>query len=144
VSCNAGKARLLAFQGNDEEARAEIAELRSHQSRAIEEKRTGAVFLPSEAVLLDMVELATRAAPAEEWKQLELRSQQHSGDQEPIEVMEMWGLAAMRRGNWAEAAGRFEQALKLAAQIPNVMEQRIRNELDLAHRHNPTLGAVGA
>jgi tetratricopeptide (TPR) repeat protein/tRNA A-37 threonylcarbamoyl transferase component Bud32 len=135
------RARLLAFQGKEEEARAQIAELRAHQSQAIQENRKEAVFLPSEAVLLDMVELATRAAPTEEWKQLQLRAQQHSSDQEPIEVMEMWGLAAMRRGNWAEAAGRFEQALKLAAQIPNVMEQRVRDALDLAHRHNSTLCA---
>ena len=83
----------------------------------------------SEEVLLEMVDLATRGASAAEWTQLCQRSASVSVEQEPIEVVEARALWAWRRGEAAEARVYLEQALALAGQIPNLMEDRLRRVL---------------
>jgi Flp pilus assembly protein TadD len=47
-------------------------------------------------------------------------------EQEPLEVLELMALAALRRGEPQEARRLIDQALQLAARIPNVMEPRLR------------------
>jgi hypothetical protein len=81
---------------------------------------------PSEEVLYAMVELATRDASPEAWRQLQQRSAEVSVEQEPLEVLELMALSALRRGEHEEAGRILEQALQLAARIPNVMEARLR------------------
>jgi tetratricopeptide (TPR) repeat protein len=115
-------ARVLAWEGRYAEARQRLGQVR--EGLAV---RGHAVELsPSEEVLYAMVELATREASPEAWRQLQLRSAEVSVEQEPLEVLELMALSALRRGEQQEAGRILEQALQLAARIPNVMEARLR------------------
>ena len=120
------QARALAYTGQDEKARALLTEIR----RTLEQ--TGAEFTPSEEVLFSAVELTTRDASPEEWNALLARSSEHSVEQEPLEVMELRGLALLRQGERAQAVAILEEALRRAGTIPNVMRGRLQRSLELA------------
>jgi hypothetical protein len=83
------------------------------------------LLLPSEHVLLCMVDLCTRDASEAEWADLAARSQATSVEQELIEVVEMAARALGRRGHIERARRMLDQALALAEKIPNVMEKRL-------------------
>jgi tetratricopeptide (TPR) repeat protein len=125
-------ARILAFQGEEQRARECIAAIRAHQAKVLEEKRTAGTLMPREDVLLTMVDLATREATDAEWEALQARSDQYSAEQEPIEVLEMRGLSAFRRGRHDEAITLLEKALQVASKIPNLLGSRIRGALENA------------
>ncbi len=115
-------ARVLAWEGRAAQARERLGQVR--EGLAV---RGHAVELsPSEEVLYAMVELATRRASPEAWRQLQQRSAEVSVEQEPLEVLELMALSSLRRGEHEEAARILDQALQLAARIPNVMEARLR------------------
>src|SRR5262249_5701237 len=97
------EARLLAFMGDELAARRVVAEVERHQSSATAENRNSEILVPSDLVLLAMVDLTTREATEDEWKQLEERSAQDSIEQEPIELLEMRGLSLLRRGLFKQA-----------------------------------------
>ena len=80
----------------------------------------------SDLVLADMVDLATRDAADAEWEALLARSARDSVEQEPIEVAEMRARAALRAGRPDVARAALEQALRLSARIPNLLEARVR------------------
>lgn len=122
------QARTLAWMGRQTRAREMLAQVR----QVLTESRNGTEPSPSEEVLISMVELATRDASAEEWATLRERSSQVSVEQEPLEVLEMMGLAALRRGEPREAVHILTDALQLASRIPNLMEGRIRRSLERA------------
>src|SRR5204863_10007748 len=98
--------------------------------RARIEGRASAMFSPSETVLRDMVDLATREAQTAEWEALLERSARESVEQDPIEVADLYGTWALRRGRLAEARKAFEEAAARAARIPNVMDARVRRGLE--------------
>ncbi|OJH36243.1 serine/threonine-protein kinase PknK [Cystobacter ferrugineus] len=120
------EARVLAFTGEDTRAR----EVFTAVCREVE--RSGARFSPAEEVLLHAVELSTREASPEEWRALQARSDGCSTEQEPLEVLELWALARLRRGGREEAVGLLEEALRRAAHIPNLMRARLRRSLESA------------
>jgi tetratricopeptide (TPR) repeat protein len=115
-------ARVLAWEGRFAQARERLG----HVREGLAVRRHAAELSPSEEVLYAMVELATRDASAEAWRELQQRSAEVSVEQEPLEVLEMMARAASRRGEHQEAARILDQALQLAARLPNVMEARIR------------------
>ncbi|MCY1074238.1 serine/threonine-protein kinase [Archangium lansingense] len=117
------QARALAYTGQEEKARALLEDIRQTL------KQSGAEFSPSEAVMFDAVELATRNATPEEWKALLERSNEYSVEQEPLEVLELMGLSLMRRGKRAAAIRCLEEALRRAEKIPNVMRDRLKRSL---------------
>ncbi len=119
-------ARVLAWEGQFSPARERLGQVRE----ALAQRRHPVGLSPSEEVLFAMVELTTREAGAEAWRQLQERSAEVSVEQEPLEVLEMMGLAALRRGERAEAIRILEDALQRAAKIPNVMEGRLRRTLE--------------
>ncbi|MFY0525977.1 tetratricopeptide repeat protein [Archangium gephyra] len=121
------QARALAYTGQDEKTRALLTEIR----RTL--KQSGAEFSPSEEVIFDAVELATRDATPEEWEALLARSNECSVEQEPLEVLELRGLAWLRRGERAAAVRCLEEALRRAEKIPNVMGGRLKRSLQSAH-----------
>jgi tetratricopeptide (TPR) repeat protein len=121
-------ARVLAWEGRDALAREQLGLLRE----ALALRRQAVELSPSEEVLYDMVELATRDASPEAWRVLQERSAEVSVEQEPLEVLEMMALTALRRGARDEALRILDQALELAARIPNVMEGRIRQTRERA------------
>lgn len=120
------KARALAYTGENERARELLTDIR----RTL--KQSGAEFSPSEEVIFCTVELATRDASPEEWNALLARSSELSVEQEPLEVLELRGLALLRRGERAQAVGILEEALRRAGTIPNVMRSRLLRSLELA------------
>jgi tetratricopeptide (TPR) repeat protein len=120
--------RLLAFLGRDDEARAVVDALGAAQAAAERAGDTEAILVPSERVLLEMVDLSSRPASAEEWQALRGRSGGASMEQEVIEVVEMAALAHARRGRSAAARDTLVEALALAERIPNVMAQRLRRD----------------
>jgi tetratricopeptide (TPR) repeat protein len=119
--------RLLAASGDVAEARRRHDEFRAR----LERSRTRGVDLgPAEAVLADMVDLATREASDAEWQALLDRSARHSVEQEPIEVQEMRGLAALRAGRLEEARAALRAASDLARRIPNLLAPRVGRALE--------------
>jgi hypothetical protein len=81
---------------------------------------------PAEEVLFTMVDLATREATHGEWDALLERSARDSVEQEPIEVAEMRGVWALRRGRIEEARKAYAEAEARASRIPHVMDDRLR------------------
>jgi len=132
--CRVLEARLYAFEERDREARVLFETIDREQREARAAGRTEACLVPGEQVLLAMVDLVSRRATDVEWEPLLLRSQADSTEQEPIEIAEMRGLCAFRRGDPALAARCLEGALELAARIPNVMAERIRARLESLRR----------
>ena len=84
---------------------------------------------PPERVLIDMVDRATRHATKEEWEELLERSHRDSVEQEPIEVADVYGACALRKGRLGEARRAFEEAARRAERIPNIMDTRIQKGL---------------
>ncbi len=121
-------ARVLAWEGQFARARERLGQVRE----ALAQRRHAVGLSPSEEVLFAMVELTTRDASPEAWRKLQERSAEVSVEQEPLEVLEMMGLAALRRGDRAEAVHILEDALQRAVKIPNVMEGRLRRTLERA------------
>ena len=125
-------ARLLAFQGLVAEARALLGQVRAAVQKARDDHRPAGLLAASEEVLASMVDLSTREATDQEWDDLLARSAKESIEQEPIEVVEMRALSELRRGRKQEAATGFARALTMAAQMPNLLELRIRRRLATA------------
>ncbi len=119
------EARLLAYEGREADARALFEALSERQKIAAAEQRADTALLPNEDVLLGMVDLATRDAGDDEWSALGARSDAHSVEQEPIEVVEARGLCALRHGRIERGVRQLDAALALAARIPNILEARI-------------------
>jgi tetratricopeptide (TPR) repeat protein len=135
-------ARLLTFLGRDAEARATFESIRTSQRDAESSGQTETVLLPSEQVLLTMVDLCTRDATEEEWKDLRTRADAVSVEQDLIEVVEMTALARLRRGHLCEARQTIAEALRLATSIPNVMEDRLRLDDERVQRSAATIAQV--
>ena len=119
-------ARIRLLAGDLAGARRCLGEFRDGLARARAEGWHGANPAPSETVLADMVDLATRDASDDEWAQLLSRSASQSVEQEPIEVLEMRGLASLRAGRPEQARRALEDASSLAGRVPNLMAARLR------------------
>jgi tetratricopeptide (TPR) repeat protein len=122
-------ARALLFEGDLAGAR------RTHDefvARLAEAAPHGARLGPADAVLVDMVEHGSRLAGDAEWERLAARSARDSVEQEPIEVLEAWGLAALRAGRPERARAALDAALALGERIPNLLAPRVRRALAAA------------
>ncbi|MGC4000442.1 MAG: protein kinase [Anaeromyxobacter sp.] len=84
---------------------------------------------PSEAVLADMVALATGGGSDADWEALLSRSGRDSVEQEPLEVLEVRAQAARREGRPEVARQALEAALALGARLPGPLTARIRRVL---------------
>ena len=129
------EARLLLFRGDSAGAAAITVRIRDQQAELKARSEPDVLMAPSEAVICDMVELATQDAAADAWDALESRSERFSIGQERIEVIETRALAAHRSRRTDEALHHLRRALDLAAQIPNAMGGRLRRRVDDLHRH---------
>ena len=123
-------ARIHAYAGEEEEARKMLRRIDSAVQAAMSEGRASGALTPSQAVLVSMVDFATRDATTAEWQALLERSARDSIEQEPIEVADVYGTWALRRGRIDEARRAFEEAAARAARIPNIMESRVRKGLE--------------
>ena len=120
------RARIHAWAGQAEAARTARARVLAAVEKAAGERRASGALLQSEAVLADLVDLATRAASTAEWDALEERSARDSMEQEHLEVLEVRALAALRAGRPAEARAALERAREAAARTPNLFDQRLQ------------------
>jgi tetratricopeptide (TPR) repeat protein len=123
-------ARLEAYRGREDVARILLHRIQDVVRRAREDNReSGALGTPGEEVLLATVDLSTRDATTPEWETLLERSARDSVEQEPIEVADLYGAWALRRGRIQEARRAFEEAERRALHIPNIMDARIQRGL---------------
>jgi tetratricopeptide (TPR) repeat protein len=124
-------ARMAAYAGGPG-ARAQVEGLEAARARAAALR--GALFGPSETVLCDLVDLATRPGPppADAWAALLRRSASHSVEQEAIEVAELHGLALLRAGLREEGRAALRDALALCDRIPNLLRRRVEAALAAA------------
>jgi tetratricopeptide (TPR) repeat protein len=122
-------ARLEAYRGREAEARELLGAIESAVQRAKDEGRASGALNRSEQVMFDMVDLATRNSTPDEWEELLERSARDSVEQEPIEVADLYGTWALRRGRMQEARRAFEEAAARAARIPNIMDARVKRGL---------------
>ena len=121
--------RLLAFEGRWQEVHAlatAVAEL--HRS-ARAQGRSEEQLLPGEELLLDAILLASGGGDDEAWAEVRARSMRCAEEQQPIEVIELQALGALRVGDLAGARRSLGEALDVAGRIPNVMEARLRGRL---------------
>ena len=78
-----------------------------------------------------MIDLVIRSAGPDRWQPLVEQARSVAQGQELIEVLEMAGVTAARRGDLAEARHWWQEALAAGEHIPNVMSPRIRARLGL-------------
>ncbi|TPV94463.1 MAG: tetratricopeptide repeat protein [Myxococcales bacterium FL481] len=119
-------ARVYTATNRLEQARQAVELLRAGQHAAREQDRGDADLLPSDEVLLDLVDYSLRETSVAEWQALLARSERESVQQEQIEVFELRGLAAARAGDHDQAQLAFDAALKLIDEVPNMMSERVR------------------
>jgi eukaryotic-like serine/threonine-protein kinase len=122
------RARTLLLEGDLAGARGHLDRFRESLARGWGNSEAG----PSEAILADMVELGTRPAEDAEWEALLARSTRDSVEQEPVEVLEMRGLAALRAGRLDTARAALAGALALTERVPGLLAARIRRTLQVA------------
>jgi tetratricopeptide (TPR) repeat protein len=126
-------ARILWGQGVELEARKLVEELRARQATA-QAQGSSARLLPNDEMLLDMTSLLIEGGSAAEWEDLVARGRVVGEDQEPIEVLELAGVAALRQGDPESARRWWREALEVGQRIPNVMGERIRGRLSALGR----------
>jgi tetratricopeptide (TPR) repeat protein len=119
------EARLLAYLGRDQEARALFEAISGMHAEAERSGNRDAALVPSERVLLTLIDLCTREASDEEWADLHAHARTDSYESEAVEVVEMTALTLARRGRLDRARQMLEEALALAEKIPNVMGKRL-------------------
>ena len=87
------------------------------------------MLAPNDEMLLDMTTLLVAGGDAPAWEALVSRARQVAQGQELIEVLELAGLAAERRGEPEGARRWWHEALEVGRRIPNVMGERIQQRL---------------
>jgi eukaryotic-like serine/threonine-protein kinase len=122
-------ARILWGRGEEAESRRLVEAARAHQAAARAQGRTDLLLQPHDETMLDMMALVVASADPPAWQALLERAQTTAQPQERIELLEMAGLTARRRGDLAGARAYWQQALTAAAHIPNVLSDRIRQHL---------------
>jgi eukaryotic-like serine/threonine-protein kinase len=124
-------ARILWAQGAEAKGASTIADVRRHQAAARAAGQRALLLLPNDEMLLDMTTLLVEGGDTAAWEALVGRARQVAQGQEIIEVLELAGVAAERRGNLAGARRWWHEALEVGRRIPNVMGERIRQRLEV-------------
>src|SRR5204862_228530 len=83
----------------------------------------------NDEMLLDMSFLLLHGGDAAAWEQMIERARTVAQGQELIEVLELAGIAALRRNDRSVATRWWVEALEAGKRIPNVMSDRIRRRL---------------
>jgi tetratricopeptide (TPR) repeat protein len=126
-------ARILWGTGDDDGARKLAVEVKDQQATCRAEGKSDLLLPPNDEVLLDMLLLALSGGTTAAWTDLLGRARPVTQGQELIELLEVAGIAALRRGDRNEAKRWWQEALAEGEHIPNVMSDRIRRRVaDLA------------
>ncbi|HET6148128.1 MAG TPA: protein kinase [Polyangia bacterium] len=140
VSAELLLARLLVFQGRTDDATALSAAIRRRQSEARADGLTESDFGPGEALMHRMVDLACAppgvSSDAEidrDWAGLMVDARAITQQpQDTVEMLEIWGLTALRAGRTDQAVQRLAEALDLARNSAAVVAGRVQAHLSLA------------
>jgi tetratricopeptide (TPR) repeat protein len=122
-------ARILWCQGSEEASARLVHEVREHQATARAQGKNELLLQPNDELLLDMASLMVGHAGLDGWEPLVQRARTVAQGQELIEVLEMAGLTAQRQGDLAAARRWWQDALAAGDRIPNIMSNRIRQQL---------------
>jgi tetratricopeptide (TPR) repeat protein len=123
-------ARVLWGKGDEVAAQKLVAEIRARRTAASRAATPAQPLQPNDEVLLDMMALVVAEGGIEQWPALVERARTVAQGQELIEVLEMAGLAAERRGDRSLARRWWQEALAAGERIPNVMSGRLRQRLE--------------
>lgn len=122
-------ARAKIAMGDEEGARAFLQEAQRRMDAA-KGTPNELHYMPSDAVLFDAVDLATRDATDEEWDAVLARSKEFSVQLEPMEVWAIRAMAAARRKRPDVARQALDHALKLAEITPTPMQSQLQTWRD--------------
>ncbi len=123
------EARRLLYMGDVGGACSVVQGIRKNQAESLARGAHDRLMAPSEDVLCTAIELTGGGASAEQWDELEARSEQVSLGQERIEVIETRATALQRANRAEEARHHLARAVELASRIPNVMRRRLARRL---------------
>jgi hypothetical protein len=118
-------ARILWGVGDDAAAKKLAAEVNDQQTAYRAEGKSDLLLPPNDEVLLDMLLLVLSEGTPAEWQALLDRAREVAQGQELIEILEVAGIAALRRDDRDGAKRFWEEALVEGKRIPNVMSERI-------------------
>jgi eukaryotic-like serine/threonine-protein kinase len=119
-------ARIALYRREFAAARDFAVRIRKRIAQARTAGAAEADLVPSDAVLLEMVELASRSASAREWEDFaERASKVEKQPLEELECVEARALAAHRCGRVEESRSQFERARQLSATNPNLLSDRV-------------------
>jgi eukaryotic-like serine/threonine-protein kinase len=130
-------ARVLVFQGRLEPARALSIDIRARQQQARADGLTESDFDPAEGLMHRMVDLACVPAGALDGQNadapwVDLLFEARAITQQPqdtVEMLEIWGLTALRAGRVSDATHRFGEALDLSTKSADAVAARVRAHL---------------
>lgn len=123
------QARIHAISDDGPRAAEVLAEVRHNQIQSQGSGRSDTEFIPGDKILCRMVELFVARASAEEWRELVAAAEGETMQSERVELLEFAALAALARGDRAEAKLHLEQAVALLERHPMMIAHRIRQRL---------------
>jgi tetratricopeptide (TPR) repeat protein len=123
------RARSALYRNDVARARAILSEVRERESRELSQGKKDAQLTPGDALLADMLELASREADEAEWASLRARCMADAALQELAEVLEIEGLGALRHGERERGRSVLTEALRVAESAPGLLVNRIAREL---------------
>ncbi len=133
-------ARVLLFQGRPEAARELSDGIRMRQQQARADGLTESDFGPAEGLMHRMVDIACAAGASRggsmgDGSWTALLSEARAMTQQPqdtVEMLEVWGLTALRVGAVEEATQKLAEAIDLAGRSAEAVVPRVRAHLALA------------
>jgi tetratricopeptide (TPR) repeat protein len=123
-------ARIHWGQGDQDAARKLVESVQRHQAAARAAGKAEVLLQPNDEMLLEMTALLVTGAGGEPWDALVARAEEVAQGQELIEVLELAGLSARRRGDRERTRRFWERAWEVGLRIPSVMSDRIRRRLE--------------
>jgi predicted ATPase len=130
-------ARLTLYAEDSGAARALLERILERKWRAGHAGQKDAQLLPTDELLAEMLDIATRSASEAEWVALGERCKAMAAHQEFIEVLETKGLEAMRQGQFERARQALTEALQIAATSPGLLMTRVSRQLKRLRQSMP-------
>ncbi|HMJ14271.1 MAG TPA: protein kinase [Polyangiaceae bacterium] len=126
--------RLALYRGDEARARAILETIRTREARELAAGRKDAQLSGTDAILADMVDLATRPTGDDEWERLSERCRAAGAQQELVEVLEARALKMFRAGDPRAARCALEEVLEVAVAAPGLLVNRIKQNLSALAR----------
>jgi tetratricopeptide (TPR) repeat protein len=126
-------ARLALYRGDLPTAHEAVRRVQHREEAAIAAGRSENQLTRAEKLLVNMVDLALRAASDSEWDTLLASAREVTVQpQDLVEIMEMKGIAALRAGRQPLAMRYLQEALEEGEKNARLLVDRLRRDLDSA------------